>query len=151
MSGAATPHASISATASMGAARSATPASAIPSQPATQGLPPPSTFDILPDLHKILSRLIPASAQPAAPTPGQAPADAPLEIQQVAAAATEVKLKLQRARAAVMALPDIDRTCEDQQDEIEYLEARITRLRASLQQLGQPAHEAEDGDQSMTG
>lgn len=69
----------------------------------------------------------------------------------MAAAATEVKLKLQRARTAVMALPDIDRTCEDQQDEIEYLEARIERLKASLQQLGQPAREADDGDQSMMG
>jgi hypothetical protein len=126
---------------------------AAPSQPAVPGLPPPSTFDILPDLHKILSRLIAASTQPAAatPTPGQVSADGPLEIQQVAAAATEVKLKLQRARTAVMALPEIDRTCEDQQEEIEYLEGRISRLKASLQQLGQPSPEAGDDDQSMTG
>jgi len=149
MSGAATPHASVSGAASLPATGAATPA--FPPRPATPGLPPPSTFDILPDLHKILSRLIPAATQPAGPAPGQASADGPLEIQQVAAAATEVKLKLQRARTAVMALPDIDRTCEDQQDEIEYLEARIERLKASLQQLGQPAREADDGDQSMMG
>jgi hypothetical protein len=69
----------------------------------------------------------------------------------VAGATTEVKLKLQRARTAVMALADIDRTCEDQQDEIEYREARIEKLKAALQQLGQPVRDAEDGDQSMTG
>lgn len=52
-----------------------------------------------------------------------------------------------------MALPDIDRTCEDQEDEIEDLEARIARSKASLRELGRPALEAEpeDGDQSMTG
>lgn len=130
---------------------SATPA--LPPQPTTPGLPPPSTFDILPELHEILSRLISTSAQPPAPTPtpGQPPADGPLEIQQVAAAATKVKLKLQAARKAVMALPDIDRTCEDQQEEIEYLETRIAKLKASLHQLGQSVQEEGDGDQSMTG
>jgi len=69
----------------------------------------------------------------------------------VATAATEVKLKLQKARKAVMALPDIDRTCEDQQEEIDHLEARIAKLKTALQQLAQPSQEAEDGDQSMTG
>jgi hypothetical protein len=72
-------------------------------------------------------------------------------MDQVASATAEVKIKLQRARTAVMALPDIDRTCEDQQDEIEYLEARIAKLKASLMRLGQPIREAEDRDHSMTG
>lgn len=50
-------------------------------------------------------------------------------------------------------LPGIDRTCEDQEDEIEDLEMRIARLKASLRGLGQPTAQAEDGDgdQSMTG
>ncbi|KAF2252408.1 hypothetical protein BU26DRAFT_502882 [Trematosphaeria pertusa] len=126
----------------------------LPPQPTTPSLPPPSTFDILPDLHGLLSRLLLSPSAPApAPTltPGQPPADGPLDIQQVGTAATEIKLKLQNARKAVMALPDIDRTCEDQQEEIDDLEMRIARLKASLQQLGQPPKEAEDGDQSMTG
>jgi cell division septum initiation protein DivIVA len=52
-----------------------------------------------------------------------------------------------------MNLPDIDRTCEDQEEEIEDLEARIARLKASLAELGRPTTQAEDGDgdQSMTG
>ena len=50
-----------------------------------------------------------------------------------------------------MALPEIDRTCEDQEEEIEDLEARIARLKASLRELGRPTETAEDGDQRMTG
>jgi hypothetical protein len=148
MSGAPTPHASVPGAASFSATGGATPAP--PPAPATPGLPPPSTFDFIPDLLKILNRLIPAATQSTASGTSQAPAEDSLEIQQVAAATTEVKLKLQRARTAVMALPDIDRTCEDQRDEIEYREARIEKLKASLQQLGQPARDAE-ADQSMTG
>lgn len=156
MSAAPTPHMPVSATASFPATGAATPA--LPPQPSTPSLPPPSAFDVLPDLHKILSRLLQAS--PAAPnpggaaTPGQPQADGPLEIEQVSSATAEVKVKLHRAQKAVMALPDIDRTLEDQQDEIAYLEERIETLRASLRRLGQPTgqpEEQEDGDQSMTG
>lgn len=69
----------------------------------------------------------------------------------MATAATDIRLKLQRAQRAVMALPEIDRTCEDQEEEIEDLEARIARLKASLRELGRPAETADDGDQRMTG
>lgn len=165
MSGAPTPHAPISATASFPATGSATPA--LPPQPSTPDLPPPSTFDVIPDLHKILSRLLqtPPQAPPgsaaAAPTPTPA-ADGPLEIEQVVSATAEVKLKLQRAQKAILSLPDIERTCEDQEDEIAYLEARIETLKAALRRLGQPASLPaleeggggggdSTGDQSMTG
>ena len=148
MSGAATPHAPASARASLPPTGAATPAlqppAASASASASQGLPPPTTFDILPDLHSLLKRLID-------PAPTQPGADGPLEIQHVATAATDVRLKLQRARRAVMALPEIDRTCEDQEEEIEDLEARIVRLKASLRELGKPTGTADDGDQRMTG
>ncbi|KAF1973435.1 hypothetical protein BU23DRAFT_426709, partial [Bimuria novae-zelandiae CBS 107.79] len=146
MSGTATPHAPPSARASAAPTGTATPAQA--PQPAVPALPPPSTFDIQPDLHRILSRLISTSAQPpgAAPTPGQSSADGPLDIQQVTTAATEVKLKLQKARKTVMAMLDIDRSIEDQQDEIEFLETRIAKLKAALQELADPPQEAADAD-----
>lgn len=55
----------------------------------------------------------------------------------------------------MLALPEMDRTCEDQQDELEDLEARIAGLKAALSELGRPTSQAEhdhgDGDQSMTG
>jgi hypothetical protein len=149
MSGQTTPHVA-SFAASLPPTGSATPA--LPPQPAAPALPPPATFDVLPDLHKLLSRLIDTSGQAPAQTPTHnGPSeDGPLEIQHLATAATGLKLKISRARRAVMALPDIDRTCEDQQDEIKYLEARIARQKAALQGLGRQAVE-ENGDHSMTG
>ena len=153
MSGAATPHAPASAaTASFPPTGSATPA--LP-QSAPAALPPPGTFDVLPDLHRLLSRLISTSAQLPAPTPtpNEPHADGPLEIQHLATAATAIKLKIAKARRAVMALPDIDRTCEDQQDEIDSLEARIAKQKAALFGLGRSTEGAENGDRdhSMTG
>jgi hypothetical protein len=108
---------------------------------------------VLPDLHKLLKRLLETSTQPpaATPTPSQLSADGPLEIQNVATAANDIRLKIQKARRAVLALPDVDRTCEDQEEEIEDLEASIARLKASLRELGRSVADAEDGDHSMTG
>ncbi|KAF1920619.1 RNA polymerase II transcription mediator complex subunit 9-domain-containing protein [Ampelomyces quisqualis] len=152
MSAAPTPHASASARASQPPTGAATPAPP-PAAPATPAIPPPSTFDVLPDLHRVLARLLETSAQPpaATPSPSQPSADGPLEIQHVATAANDVRLKMQKARRAVLALPDVDRTCEDQDDEIADLEARIARLKASLRELARPVEEPADEDQSMTG
>lgn len=154
MSGAATPFASASARASLPPTVPATPA--LPAPPtAPPSLPPPSAFDVLPDLHKLLKRLLETPGQPQAATPSSAhvAADGPLDVQQIATATNEIRLKIQKARRAVLALPDMDRTCEDQQDEIEDLEARITGLQAALRELGRPIARTElghsDGDQSM--
>lgn len=147
MSGAATPHAPASARASLPPTGSATPALQAPAL-ASPGLPPPTTFDVLPDLHKLLKRLLDNSPTPA---PASTTADGSLEIQHVATAASDIRLKIQRAQRAVMALPEIDRTCEDQEEEIEELEARIAGLKTSLRELGRPTTEAEDRDQRMTG
>lgn len=148
MSGAATPRAPVSARASVPPTGAATPALQLHTSSASPGLPTPTTFDILPDLHKLLKRLLDTAP---APVPSQSASDGPLEIQHVATAASDVRLKLQRAQRAVMALPEIDRTCEDQEEEIEDLEARIARLKASLRELGRPTETAEDADQRMTG
>jgi hypothetical protein len=147
MSGAVTPYAPPSARASV----PATPAGLLPVPSAV--LPAPSTFDVLPDLHKLLKRLLDTALQPpaATPTSSQSAADGPLEIQHVATAANEIRLKIQKARRAVVALPEVDRTWEDQEEEIEELEARITKMKASLRELGRPSADAEDADQSMTG
>ncbi|KAF1946721.1 hypothetical protein EJ02DRAFT_335911 [Clathrospora elynae] len=154
MSAAATPYAPASVPPT-GSATPALPALPALSTPTTPSLPPPSTFDVLPDLHKLLKRLLETPAHPpaATPTPAQIPAEGPLEMQHVATAANDIRLKIQKARRAVMTLPDIDRTCEDQEDELEDLETRIARLKASLRELGRPAVQAEDGDgdESMTG
>lgn len=138
---------SASARASLPPTGSATPALQAPAS-VSQGLPPPTTFDILPDLHKLLKRLVDTASTPVSAQTG---VDSSLEIQHVAIAAADIRLKIQRAQRAVMALPEIDRTCEDQEEEIEDLELRIARLKASLQELGRPTDNTEDRDQRMTG
>ncbi|KAF1993290.1 hypothetical protein P154DRAFT_82017 [Amniculicola lignicola CBS 123094] len=149
MSGPASPHAPLSATTSFPPTGAATPA--LPPQP-TPALPSPATFDVLPDLHKLLSRLISTSAQPPAPTPtpSQPSGDGPLEIQNLVTAATELKMKIKRARNAVQALPGIERTCEDQDEEMRELEERIRALKEVLGKMG-TVNRGRDEDQTMTG
>ncbi|KAK7527928.1 RNA polymerase II transcription mediator complex subunit 9-domain-containing protein [Phyllosticta citriasiana] len=165
------------ATAANGSANNpnGSPAAAIPP------LPSPATFDLLPQLHILLSRLlIPKPAvggtqqqQQAAGTSGAtsntatataaaasgnaqsqgggaattttaaAAADQnkdaetqPLEIHQLAAAASALKVRLQRARQACARLGDVDRSVEEQEDEMRELEARVAKLRAVLEELG---------------
>lgn len=151
MSGPGTPL-PLSARASQPPTGSATPA--LPPQPVLPAIPPPQDFDILPDLHKLLTRLTAPPALPAS-TPGQAAKDkdGPLEIQQLPAEANAIKRKIQRAREKVMVLPDIDRSVEDQQEEMEHLERNIAELKTALRNLGQLHKQAEatGGDASMTG
>ncbi|KAF2011604.1 hypothetical protein BU24DRAFT_413239 [Aaosphaeria arxii CBS 175.79] len=152
MSGPVTPLAPTSARTSLPPTGSATPA--LPPQPPASALPPPATFDILPDLHKLLTRLMNTAAQPPAPTPTPsqpADEDGPLDPKNLTNEAQKLRSKIYRAQRAVMALPDIDRTTEDQEEEIQDLEERIARLKTVLQGLGQPNGKAEDGDTSMTG
>ncbi|KAL5116804.1 hypothetical protein ACEQ8H_005285 [Pleosporales sp. CAS-2024a] len=158
LSSAPTPHAPASARASQPPTGAPTPnlalALALAAPATTPSIPPPPTFDFLPDLHRLLKRLLepPSPPPPAAtPTPSQLAAEGPLEIQHVATAANDIRLKIQRARRAVLALPDVDRTCEDQEQEMADLEARIAQLKTSLRELGQPPPpaDAEDGDQSF--
>lgn len=45
---------------------------------------------------------------------------------------------------AVLGLPDVDRTCEEQQQEIDELEERVARLKGILKGLGGEGMEGED-------
>lgn len=62
-------------------------------------------------------------------------ASAGLTFKDVPRASDSIKHKLQRAREQVRALPDMQRTVEDQEVEIRELEARIERQRALLGRL----------------
>ncbi len=106
-------------------------------------LPPPSTFDVVPALYSLLSRLLPSS-----PTSH----DTPLEPQQLPLEATALKIKLQRARAAVETLPDMDRTIEQQQREIDEMGENIRQQRQVLEMLASKARAAsrsQHGQPSM--
>lgn len=110
-----------------------------PSNPST--LPSPSTFDILPPLHALLSRLLlppPSTSTPAASssTPSQAPSDSTyLATKDLPTAVSTTRLRLEKAKKAVADLPDVERTVEEQQEEIEELEAEVARLQGCLRAI----------------
>ncbi|KAI9776779.1 MAG: hypothetical protein M1816_005084 [Peltula sp. TS41687] len=109
------------------------------SPPATASLPSPSAFDIIPALYTLLARLLPTATS----------SDPPLEPQHLAIEASTVKIKLQKALAAVEALPDMDRTLEQQQSEIRELEEHIRRQQQMLAALAAQARDASGGEQMI--
>lgn len=162
------------------AAANANAATAIPP------LPSPATFDLLPQLHILLGRLLipkpggvggqnntaggagqsaqggtsagtttaaaaAASAggnvqgQPTTAAEAKDPETQPLEIHQLAAAASALKVRLQRARQACARLGDVDRTVEEQEEEMAELETRVAKLRAVLEELGVGRSETGEG------
>ncbi|KAJ9298694.1 hypothetical protein DTO271G3_3661 [Paecilomyces variotii] len=70
----------------------------------------------------------------------------PLDVKDLPTAASAIKIRIQKARTVVEALPDVDRTVEDQSQEIEELEDRISRLRKVIGEFGRIAggDQAED-------
>ncbi|KAJ5132673.1 hypothetical protein N7448_006831 [Penicillium atrosanguineum] len=158
------------------------PKDATASQPVS--FPSPTTFEIIPPLHGILSRLLiqkPPSNQPGdapgeangalgasdnapsqsqqAPTsiPGggnndtgvsQSAADIPilnpkasehLDTKDLPTATSSVKIRIQKARGVVEELPDVHRSVEEQENEIQELEDRVARLRAVISDFGSRA------------
>jgi hypothetical protein len=68
-----------------------------------------------------------------------APNLSPLEAKDLFTAASAIRIRIQKARAVVEGLPDVDRTTEEQDDEIEELMARIARLRGVIADFGRRA------------
>ncbi|KIN00844.1 hypothetical protein OIDMADRAFT_93422, partial [Oidiodendron maius Zn] len=103
------------------------------------------SVDTLPVLSAVLARLqnlstptTASSASPPTPSPSQAVSGTgPLTIKDIPAATDQLKHKLQRARAQVKELPDIDRSITEQQEEIRELEERIAKQRDVLEKLRQ--------------
>ncbi len=124
------------------------PVKRLPAFPAAEGvpikatLPSPSIFDILPALYDLLSRLVPS------PTSH----DLVLEPHQLAVEASSLKIKLQKARAAISVLPGVDRTIAEQEEEIRELEDLISQQRNMLHLLAEKARDAgqsSNGDHTM--
>jgi len=57
-----------------------------------------------------------------------------------------IKQKIAKARAAVQALPDVERSVAEQEDEIRMLEARVVALKRRLVELGIIAGRGGDGE-----
>lgn len=143
----------------------------------------PDSIDVTSELYTVLSRVrytdkngAPATngdgdAKPGANTPAGGPSGAtpagaadgaaagsgskPLSTKDVVAATDPLKHKVQRARAAVRALPDIGRTIPEQEAEMRELEGKIRRQREVLLQLKefgiQFSHGSSDVEMGGTG
>ncbi|KAH7369880.1 RNA polymerase II transcription mediator complex subunit 9-domain-containing protein [Rhexocercosporidium sp. MPI-PUGE-AT-0058] len=125
-----------------------TSTSQTPSQPASlMNLPDglsPDSIDTLPVLSQILARLQTPSNTSTTSTAGSPPAASPsqltsstgpLTIKDIPAATDGIKHKLQKARVLVKELPDMERSVEEQEEEMRELEERIQRQRDILVQL----------------
>lgn len=69
----------------------------------------------------------------------------PLDVKDLPTATSSVRIRIQKARAVVEALPDIDRSVEEQQEEIDDLEDRIARLRSVISDFGSRAKKPQEG------
>jgi hypothetical protein len=110
------------------------------SPPQIPPFPSPQTFDILPEIYAVVSRLQLPTSTTTDPTTSQ-PIDS-LSPKDLPAAIVPIKLQIQKARAAVQALPDVGRTVEEQQREIKALEKRNASLRKRVQELAGLARQA---------
>src|SRR5271170_5445593 len=81
--------------------------------------PPASTFDIIPEIYAIIARV----------------QSGELSIRDLNHAAVPIKLKIQKAKAAIQALPDLDRTITEQEQEINDLEGQIKVQEARIREL----------------
>ncbi|EEH36993.1 hypothetical protein PAAG_07411 [Paracoccidioides lutzii Pb01] len=137
--------------------------STIPAE--TSPFPPPQTFDIIPPLHDLLLRLasnpsnqhqqqaeagggsgVGPPPPPAPPHSANATATRSTAIDTTAVAfldpkvllseASGVKIRIQKAKAALEGLPDMQRGVEEQEEEIAELEESIERLREVIGEFG---------------
>jgi hypothetical protein len=129
----------------------------------TVPFPSPQIFDILPPLHALLSRLVSnnpdKTTQPNGSAPGQtlsgeavgggggAAAVSFLDPKVLLTEASAIKIRVQKARAAVAELPDVDRTVDEQLQEIEELEGKIQKLKAVVGEFRERSTKAmKEGD-----
>lgn len=63
----------------------------------------------------------------------------PLDIKDLPTATSSVKIRIQKAWGVVEALPDVHRSIEEQQNEIDELEDRVARLRSVIADFGSRA------------
>ncbi|RMZ89775.1 hypothetical protein DV736_g2982, partial [Chaetothyriales sp. CBS 134916] len=105
--------------------------------PDSPAFPPASAFSLLPDVYILLSRLAPLQNAGISNVNGAGASDTlhltlshepALQPADIAAAMYPIRQKVQKAIAAIKALPDIDRTIEEQEAEMRVLEAQIGAL-----------------------
>jgi hypothetical protein len=128
-------------------------------QRSTLSLPPPQIFEILPPLHELLARVdahqtqVPGIDQTGDLTTledvpgdlGSAYAELePLNPKDLPTAALEIKGRIRNALREIGMLPDIDRSIEQQEQDIRDLQEKIEKQKAVLQQLAEVARIMQD-------
>ena len=129
-------------------------------QGTTAPMPPPQLFDILPPLHEILARLDHASPANDSSVQQEDRSSAelgasynglrPLEPKDLPTAILPLKAQLRRGLKELEKLPDMERTVQEQEQEIAELEERLRRQREMLDRLGNMARSLE-GDLGIGG
>lgn len=120
-----------------------------PSRPASQPpsdqlqLPPPQAFDILPPLHELLARIDHTPNDPIQVAAASGEDDTvsyadlqPLEPKDLPNEVIVIKGKIRKALRELEKLPDMDRTVEEQEEEIKMLEEKAEKQREVLKRLG---------------
>lgn len=102
-------------------------------QQAPSSIPNPTTSQAIPDVPVHDSNGVP-----------------PLDVKDLPTATSSVRIRIQKARAVVEALPDVDRSVEEQQTEIAELEDRVARLRAVISDFGNRAKKPHEGQVEIT-
>lgn len=96
-----------------------------PPAPPTSAHPPvflpANAFDFIPDLHALLLRV----------------SRDELDLKDVDHESSHIRLKMEKARAMVASLPDVDRSLEDQKKEIQELEEQIERQRDMIRAVAE--------------
>ena len=121
-----------------------------PTHPDIPPFPSPSTFSILPDLYILLARLAPLRQSATAQSnPSDLTSltltlsnEPPVNIKDLPTLIYPIKQKILKGKAAVQALPDIERSVMEQEEEIRMLEGRVKGLRGRLGELGEIAGRA---------
>lgn len=60
----------------------------------------------------------------------------PLDLKALPTETSSVKIRIQKARAVVEGLPDVHRSVDEQQKDIDELEDRVARLRSVISDFG---------------
>lgn len=120
----------------------------------------PDQLDITTELSSLLSRLrtpvnLPGTSSsttgqtPAAPTPSQpsqSQSAGDISLRDFPASTDHLRLKLQGAKAAVLALPDMDKSIAEQEKEIQELEDKIRKQREQLAALKEKGNKFASSD-----
>ncbi|CCX16449.1 RNA polymerase II transcription mediator complex subunit 9-domain-containing protein [Pyronema domesticum] len=114
-----------------------TSTSVTPSSLPTESTIPPNQFDLLPDLYTLLQRVY----------------NDDLDAKDIGTESNALRLKISKARTLLANLPDIQKTRQEQREEMDELVERIKKQRQMLKEIGEldAVKEAVERSRAMEG